>query len=389
MALPKLGRNDPCWCGSGIKYKRCHLGRERQPPLPVSDVLTTVRNAQERRACLHPAASSETCKGAIIKAHTVPRASLQKIARTGHVYQIVGDLPTLMKTKGLLVPKLVGINKASTFTGFCGHHDHTTFEPFEAGTYTSLEQASFLLAYRALCLELFNKAGVASLEEFSRQLDRGHGSFDQLAIQLFERAHHNANAVGLRDLQEEKRTYDDALGKSDFSGVNYLLFQLDNPPGIMCSGGHFPQFDFEGSKLQDLGDPAMKADALTFSALAEKEGGWLLFSWYGNGNSSEAFTRSLLRLEKSALPDAILRFIFETNSNTYISPAWWESLTEEQRTYMVSRLQKASDLFDERGPDYLRDDGFRAAPWAIKEACTNVASLQKHLTPGLQRTESA
>jgi len=22
----KLGRNDPCWCGSGKKYKRCHGG---------------------------------------------------------------------------------------------------------------------------------------------------------------------------------------------------------------------------------------------------------------------------------------------------------------------------------------------------------------------------
>lgn len=21
---PKLGRNDPCWCGSGKKYKHCH-----------------------------------------------------------------------------------------------------------------------------------------------------------------------------------------------------------------------------------------------------------------------------------------------------------------------------------------------------------------------------
>ena len=24
MAGPKLGRNEPCWCGSGRKYKRCH-----------------------------------------------------------------------------------------------------------------------------------------------------------------------------------------------------------------------------------------------------------------------------------------------------------------------------------------------------------------------------
>ena len=26
----KLGRNDPCWCGSGLKYKRCHLRADRQ-----------------------------------------------------------------------------------------------------------------------------------------------------------------------------------------------------------------------------------------------------------------------------------------------------------------------------------------------------------------------
>ena len=30
---PGLGRNEPCWCGSGRKYKKCHLGRE-QLPLP-------------------------------------------------------------------------------------------------------------------------------------------------------------------------------------------------------------------------------------------------------------------------------------------------------------------------------------------------------------------
>ncbi len=27
------GRNEPCWCGSGRKYKQCHLGRIERPPL--------------------------------------------------------------------------------------------------------------------------------------------------------------------------------------------------------------------------------------------------------------------------------------------------------------------------------------------------------------------
>ena len=26
--VPNVGRNDPCWCGSGKKYKKCHLGKD-------------------------------------------------------------------------------------------------------------------------------------------------------------------------------------------------------------------------------------------------------------------------------------------------------------------------------------------------------------------------
>jgi SEC-C motif-containing protein len=31
---PKTGRNEPCWCGSGRKFKTCHLGRPVLAPLP-------------------------------------------------------------------------------------------------------------------------------------------------------------------------------------------------------------------------------------------------------------------------------------------------------------------------------------------------------------------
>lgn len=30
----KVGRNDPCWCGSGRKFKQCHQGSSEQPALP-------------------------------------------------------------------------------------------------------------------------------------------------------------------------------------------------------------------------------------------------------------------------------------------------------------------------------------------------------------------
>ena len=30
--LGELGRNDPCWCGSGLKYKKCHMARDSRAP---------------------------------------------------------------------------------------------------------------------------------------------------------------------------------------------------------------------------------------------------------------------------------------------------------------------------------------------------------------------
>lgn len=42
------GRNDPCPCGSGLKYKKCHLGRAvpRRPPRPVAAAeVSPVRSA--------------------------------------------------------------------------------------------------------------------------------------------------------------------------------------------------------------------------------------------------------------------------------------------------------------------------------------------------------
>ena len=37
--MAKIGRNDPCFCGSGIKYKKCCLGKEQkaQPATPPQE----------------------------------------------------------------------------------------------------------------------------------------------------------------------------------------------------------------------------------------------------------------------------------------------------------------------------------------------------------------
>ena len=41
--LPKIGRNDPCWCGTGKKYKHCHM-RLDQAEVPAQ---STAKPASE------------------------------------------------------------------------------------------------------------------------------------------------------------------------------------------------------------------------------------------------------------------------------------------------------------------------------------------------------
>ncbi|HCP33611.1 MAG TPA: methionine aminopeptidase [Deltaproteobacteria bacterium] len=36
--MKELSRNDPCWCGSGKKFKKCHLGKDQPPARPKNPV---------------------------------------------------------------------------------------------------------------------------------------------------------------------------------------------------------------------------------------------------------------------------------------------------------------------------------------------------------------
>ena len=51
---PKIGRNDPCWCGSGKKYKKCHLTRSSEPQLPSGAIASEIRKRSKVSTCLHP-----------------------------------------------------------------------------------------------------------------------------------------------------------------------------------------------------------------------------------------------------------------------------------------------------------------------------------------------
>ncbi|MGD9041540.1 MAG: SEC-C metal-binding domain-containing protein, partial [Desulfobacteraceae bacterium] len=44
--MKKVGRNDPCPCGSGKKFKKCHMGREDEMVLDGMGEITVEMSAQ-------------------------------------------------------------------------------------------------------------------------------------------------------------------------------------------------------------------------------------------------------------------------------------------------------------------------------------------------------
>ncbi|MEK7569942.1 MAG: SEC-C metal-binding domain-containing protein [Patescibacteria group bacterium] len=50
----KIGRNDPCYCGSGKKYKKCHLGQDEKRPTQedMQEVISHFQKIQAEQAAL-------------------------------------------------------------------------------------------------------------------------------------------------------------------------------------------------------------------------------------------------------------------------------------------------------------------------------------------------
>jgi hypothetical protein len=122
-------------------------------------------------------------KGDIVNAHSIARAALSCIADKGHVYGLDADLMALHANQGMPVFTKIGINRASAFTGFCGFHDDRTFAPLEKTELIPTAEQCFLMGYRSVCREAFQKRLQLESITIFRSLDAGQPSARQEEMQ--------------------------------------------------------------------------------------------------------------------------------------------------------------------------------------------------------------
>ncbi|MBL7223950.1 MAG: SEC-C domain-containing protein [Candidatus Brocadiae bacterium] len=372
----ELGRNDPCWCGSGKKYKKCHMHRQTTEPLSRQEVLGRFKRATTKRYCLHPESGPGACSATIARSHTIPKAALRQIADRGHVRQIGVELFPAGGTNGLAPVQDVGLNDASTFTGFCSRHDNDTFEPIEKHAFQSSQEHAFLVAYRTLCCEVFKKRIHADVTPNLRESDRGRSLDEQIAIQREVNQYQQQVDTGLRELERHKARYDGLLTTEDYAPVRFYVAHLASCPEIMCSGGITPECDFHGRQLHDITDITLEQDYLAYSLFGTQAGGIAVFAWLDGGTGTcRGLVSSLHALDDHELPDALVRFTFEFHENTFLASSWWDGLTDRKGRALRKRAGRGRSRDPIRPSGALRDDGLGFVSWQVTSRDTNAAGL--------------
>ena len=178
-----MERNDPCWCRSGRKWKRCHLDRDKQLRPNINELLNAIGQDQASGYyCAHPDAGTGTCSGGLTGAHTIQKeGGLRAIAENGHVISSKNGAFRIASNDGRIIPQRDGIGTASTFPGFCNAHD-AMFSPAEQKIVELNQQVALLLSYRAIAYEkLLKESALRSNERARQEADKGQPFAEQAA----------------------------------------------------------------------------------------------------------------------------------------------------------------------------------------------------------------
>ena len=342
-----------------------------KPPnnFDLANYLKTKKQFKNNGRCLHYE-SGKRCND-IINAHSIQKGgSLSTIAHNGHVFKLASDIETLRKNKGKLSYKKEGVGTVSTFLGFCKKHDNELFEPIDNYPLKPIDHQIFLYGYRSLCRELFVKENAVSIIE--RQLEEGP---NQKAIKSVLSNIRQSASFGLKYLKIHKSKYDDSLKKRNYNDIRYVLFTFMEKPFIAFSGLLYPDFDFMGRRLQDLGNHSTDLELITFCSAPMKSCWGFLFSWHNSSSKvCTDFMRSLATMiyEKRKIGDLLFRLVISSCENHAISPQWWEQLPTDHKEQITKKASEMAVIFINTPSSYLMEGLEGISNWKFERVISKM-----------------
>jgi hypothetical protein len=221
-----------------------------------------------------------------------------------------------------------------------------------------------------LCREVFLKENALSF------LERGTNShLTQTALHDLFGGMRDGTAFGLHNLMRQKAMFDASLRGRSFADIKSVLFCSEQSPIAVFSSVFFPEFDFRGTQLQDLGDHSSTLDLISFSFGPMEDGWGLLFAWHADcSKTCVPFMESLATVihEGGNPGDSLFRFVVSNCENIAMRPQWWESLTEQQRNEIAMTATYQSDVFSLPRGDQLVRGLENISHWQFEEVISDM-----------------
>lgn len=279
--MGKIGRNEKCPCGSGKKFKKCHLGAEDEEIFTgkrqIHKLNKFISKSKVKECIFH---DKKTCTGKIIKAHSIQNNGvLSKIAEAGHVLMPVPEIAKF-DSEQIMMPvhlKKVGRNEATTFTGFCKRHDNEIFTEIDKKAYKKDKKQNFLLAYRTFAKEYYAKREALSM------LQQTFAAYPKksIAVDFHERAL-QGNELSVQDNEIDKYKFDKAFMNETYDILHTEIFLFNQNIEFSVSSCFELDADLEGTYIYDRYDfnPAHKPPKLFLNIFPEHEESYIILSCF-------------------------------------------------------------------------------------------------------------
>ncbi|CRK83002.1 hypothetical protein [Neobacillus massiliamazoniensis] len=301
--------------------------------------------------CFH---EDSNCSQRIIKAHSIQNNKiLNKISENGEVlmFGAVGGndygITTDLQEKGR--------KKATTFTGFCGHHDHSIFRPIENYDYIpgNAEQ-EFLFTYRATAKEYHAKKSSANMYRtlldlldkgsytaISSSFEAGPPSEEHIHYmkELYSRA-----LFGTQDAEKRLERYRQKLN-TDLENMFYddiitNVIVLGEEYHIAVSSATFLEENLNGTKINDLGDFSISLAPLFITVFPQNGQTFILLSHFKRNDRRYRFIKEdLLKRDTREIKMILSNIILSHVENLVVSPKRW-------RETKLSTRNKITKLFN-------------------------------------------
>lgn len=298
------------------------------------------KEIKSNQTCIAHRFDGVNCSGGPISSHSIARSEqLKLIAENDKVCVWNGSISKCFhlmdESQGLQKTSFEPwtIKKASTFEGFCNHHDTQLFNRIDKPITTFDDEVILQLHYRAMSYEFFHKK--TSIEFLERIISSDESYFNPCCDML--EAQKEGDTIALNDLQSEVSICESAFPTKNASkAVKATIFSFDALVPIMCTGGWVPTHTID--KRETLFQEDMKSMAsligLTLGIDANNKSFWALTYTADCDVNVQKFIESVKKYKDKRLLDIAVLFCLQKSQNSCCRPSWYNNLQKWQKNFI-------------------------------------------------------